>query len=140
MNTLTITKPAKYDVEIIFDDQRPNATVTVTARSTVEAYCLGADEATRQFGTEHLDTLGATRHPDPTITSVQITDSQARYGNRELRADLTDGTSTVLDCWFDDERSCHLQEWERTSAIGQDPDAVRRRIHDRDVAMIRAWV
>ena len=61
-------------------------------------------------------------------------------GEVELAAELDDGDVVLVDRWYTDERSGHVDLSMFPSLIGTDIEALRVRVHQQDVNWIRSWV
>ena len=61
-------------------------------------------------------------------------------GGVELAAELDDGDVVLVDRWYTDERSGHVDLSTFPSLIGTDIEALRDRVHQQDVIWIRSWV
>ena len=61
-------------------------------------------------------------------------------GEVELAAELDDGDVVLVDRWYTDERSGHVDLSTFPSLIGTDIEALRDRVHQKDVNWIRSWV
>lgn len=65
------------------------------------------------------------------IKELVVDDSyQAVNGNCALIAVEMDGSSTVIETWFDDERSCSVEEWEFLSWVGKPVDELLSTVRD----------